>query len=166
MLLGRIHDRQLAALERVARVRIDLVHHLDERIAARDQQALLAIGREVHVVAVERGGGGDRDRLLAGRLHVEAGLPLPLRAVHAVVVDALDDHVREHLAQRVGIELGVPRADRLMVLAQHADEARRQGMRFGGRRSGIRTLGETGGRDFQLGKVGRVAGPERRLGHM
>src|SRR3712207_8614546 len=51
-------------------------HHLDERIVAGDEKSLLAIGREAHVVAVERMGAGDRDRLLAGALHVEAGLAL------------------------------------------------------------------------------------------
>ena len=65
--VGRVHDRQLAALQRVAAVRIDLAHHLDERIVAGDEQALLAVGREAHVVAVEGVGAGDRDRLLAGR---------------------------------------------------------------------------------------------------
>ena len=71
----------------------------------------------MHVVAVERGGGRDGDRLLAGALHVEAGLPLALGAVHAVIEDADGDHVAEHLAQRVGVELRVPRADGLVILA-------------------------------------------------
>ena len=84
-------------------------------------------------------GGGDRDRLLAGALHVEAGLALPLGAVHAVVEDAHRDHVAQHLAQRVGVELRVPRADRLMVLAEHADEVGRQRMGLG--RRGAATSG-------------------------
>ena len=112
--LVRIHDRKLAALQLVAFVRIDLVHHLDERIAARDEQALLAIGREVHVVAVERVLRSDGDCLFAGALHVEAGLTLALRPVHAVVEDAHGDHVAQHLAQRFSVELRVPRADRLV----------------------------------------------------
>ena len=93
VLLVRIHDRQLAALQRIALVRIDLAHHRHQRIAARDEQALLAIGREVHVLGVHRGGGGDRDRLFPGALHVEAGLALPLGAIHAVVEHADRLHV-------------------------------------------------------------------------
>ena len=87
----------------------------------------------MHVVAVERDGRGDGDRLLAGALHVEAGLALPLGAVHAVVEDAHRDHVAQHLAQRLGVELGVPRADRLVVVAEHADERGRERDGFGRR---------------------------------
>src|SRR5260221_346118 len=80
-----IHDREMTALGLLAPVRINLTHHFRQRITAGDEQPLLTIGRKGHVLAVERGGGGDRDRLLARALHVEAGLPLALRAVHAVV---------------------------------------------------------------------------------
>ena len=163
--LVRIHDRQLAAVQLVAGVRVDLAHHLRQRIAARDQQPLLAIGREIHVLAVERGGGGDRDRLLARRLHVEAGLPLPLGAVHAVVEHPHRDHVAKDLAQGVGVELGVPRADRAMLFVEHAHQVRGQpggfrrrsadvGPRRGCRRRGFASAGE----------IGRVAGPERGSG--
>src|SRR3546814_4948890 len=44
----RIHDRQLSPEQMVAAIRIDLVHHLDQRIVARDQYALLAIAGETH----------------------------------------------------------------------------------------------------------------------
>ncbi len=166
VVLVRIHDRQLAALQLVALVRVDLVHHVDERIAARDEKPLLAIGREVHVLAVERGLGGDGDRLLARALHVEAGLPLPLRPVHAVVEDAHRDHVAQHLAQRLGIELRVPRADRAIVLAEHAHERGRQRVRLGRGRGDVGPRRGARGGNLQLGKVGLVAGAERRLGHV
>ena len=39
VLLGGIHDRKLTALQPVPPVRVDLVDHLDQRIAARDQAA-------------------------------------------------------------------------------------------------------------------------------
>src|SRR4051794_13406219 len=71
--LVRIHDRQLAAFELVAFVRVDLAHHLRQRIPTGDEQSLLAVRREMHVVTVERRGRGDGDRLLPGALHVEAG---------------------------------------------------------------------------------------------
>src|SRR3546814_2041247 len=72
-----------------------LVHHVDHVPVARDQQPLLAIAREAHIVAVEREGGGHRDRLFAGRFHVEAGLALPLRAEHALVIRARQRHRSE-----------------------------------------------------------------------
>ena len=161
-----IHDRELAALELVAFVRIDLAHHFNEGIAARDEQSLLTIGGEMHVLAVERGCGGDRDRLLAGGLHVEAGLPLPLRAVHAVVEDAHRDHVAEHLAQCVSVELRVPRTHGLVVVAEHADEVRGERMRFRRWSSDIGTRGSARRGNLQRREIRRVARPERRLGHM
>ena len=85
ILAGAIHDRQLTAFKFIAAVREDLVHHLDHRIAAREQDALLAIAREAHILPVQREGGGHGGRLLAGAFHVEAGLALPLRAEHTLV---------------------------------------------------------------------------------
>jgi len=67
-----------------------------------DQQSLLAIGGEAHVLVIERMGGGHRHRLLAQRLHVEAGLALALRAEHAVVKGAQPHHVAQDAAQHVG----------------------------------------------------------------
>ncbi len=121
VLAARIHDWQLAALQLVALVRVDLVDHLDQRVAALDQDALLAIAGEDHVVPRQRHRGRDAGRLLPGALHVEAGLALPLSAEHALVERARHRHVAEHGAQRIGIELGIPRPVRLVVIAQHAD---------------------------------------------
>ena len=128
MLLVRVHDRQLPALQLVARVRVDLAHHLRQRIAARDEQPLLAVRREVHVVALESGRGRRRDRFLAGALHVETGLSLTLGAVHPIIEDAHCDHVAQDLAQAVGIKLGVPWTNRLVIIVKHANERRRQCM--------------------------------------
>ena len=52
--LAVIHDRQLAALAHVARVRQALAHHVDELHAAVHVQALVAIGRETHVARAQR----------------------------------------------------------------------------------------------------------------
>ena len=120
----------------------------------------------MHVFAIKRRRGGDRDRLLAGALHVEAGLPLPLGAVHAVVEHAHRDHVAQNPAQGLGVELGIPRADRLVIVAEDADEVGRERVGFG---RGSRDIGprRTACRgNFQRGEIGRVAGPERRLGHV
>ena len=166
VLLVRIHDRQLAALHRVALVRINLAHHRLQRIAASDEQALLAIGREVHVLGVHRGGGGDRNRLFPGALHVEAGLALPLGAIHAIIEDADRLHVLQHLAERIGVELRVPRANRLAAIVEHANEvgAERECLfRF---RGNVGTRRLAGRRHQNRRKVGCIAGPEGRLGDM
>ncbi len=158
-----VHDRQLAALQRIAAVRIDLAHHLDERIVAGDEQALLAVGREAHVVAVEGVGAGDRDRLLAGAFHVEAGLALALGAVHAVVEDADQHHVAEDPAQGVGIELRVPGADRLPLLVEHPDQRIDQLVGVGGRGIGVGAADAARGGDLDMAEIDRVPRPRRRL---
>ncbi len=88
----RVHDRQLPALDRVALVREQLAHHVHEAVAARDQDPLLAIGREAHVVRFERQRLADADRFLAQALHVERQLLLPLGDQHAGVEDAGPQH--------------------------------------------------------------------------
>jgi hypothetical protein len=122
VLLRRIHDRQLAALQRVGLVGVDLVHHLDHRIAAGDQQARLPIGREVHVARLERLAEGAADRLLAEMLHVERGLALPLRHLHAGVEGAQRHHVAQAFQQLLVGERARPGADRLAVAVEHADD--------------------------------------------
>src|SRR3546814_18917026 len=89
----------------IAAVRINLVHHLDQRIVACDQNALLAIAGETHVAAVERHGRGDRRRLFAGAFHVEAGLALTLGTAHAVVEGAHETHRAQPHAQPSGRQL-------------------------------------------------------------
>ena len=64
-LLGRIEPGQLPALETILFVGEDLAHHVDDRPAVGDQEALLAIGRKAHVARLERLAMGGRDRLLA-----------------------------------------------------------------------------------------------------
>ena len=131
--LGRIHDRQLAALQLVAVVRIDLVHHLDQRIAARDQQALLAIGREAHVVAVER------DRRRRPRSPPRRctscrswSCPAAARGTCGRRRRGPVTMSRSILRSVSGVELRVPRADRLVVVVEHADERGRQRVSLGG----------------------------------
>src|SRR3546814_12519406 len=60
----RIHDRQLSPEQMVAAIRIDLVHHLDQRLVPSDQYALLAIAGETHVpqVASQFGGWGAEEK--------------------------------------------------------------------------------------------------------
>ena len=75
----RIKNGQLAALQRILRVRIDLVDHVGDRILPRDQPALDAVGGETHVAWPQHHGLCNADRLLAGRFHEEAGLALSVR---------------------------------------------------------------------------------------
>ncbi len=122
ILLARVHDRELAAFERIRRVRIDLVHHRQQRIAAGDENSLLAIGREAHVRRFEGERRGNRHRLFAHALYVEAGLALALRAVHAIVVGANEHHRPQAFAQSLGRDTWIPGAERLAVEVEDADE--------------------------------------------
>ena len=116
--LVRIHDRQLAALQLVALVRVDLAHHL-RSADSRARSAGPAGDRSGSSCPRRRARRPRRPRSPPRRcLHVEAGLPLPLGAVHAVVEHAHRDHVAQDLAQGVGVELGVPRADGAMVFVR------------------------------------------------
>jgi hypothetical protein len=103
------------------RCSIDLVDHLDQRIAARDQDALLAIAGEHHVIMIERHRGADRGSLLAGAFHVEAGLALALAAIHPFIKRAGQRHRAQHLAQWRD-EPGVPRP-MAGVVAENADRS-------------------------------------------
>jgi hypothetical protein len=94
-ILVRVHHRELPALQGIALVRQQLADHPDHgRVVVREEQALLAIGREVHVADFERELVRAADRFLAQALHVERGLLLALGDEHAVVEDARADHAR------------------------------------------------------------------------
>ena len=80
------------------------------------------------------------------------------------LVEAAAHHVPKHLTKRVGIQLRVPGADRLIVVAQHADELHRQRMRLARFGCDIGARRSSRGRYLQRREVGRVAGPEWRFG--
>ena len=113
-------------------LRHQLAHHLDHRhVVAREQQALLAIGREAHVARLERQRVRAGDRLLAEALHVERDLLLPLRDQHARVEDArLHHRAQAARAAAAASTCGCPGADRAAVVVEHAHQARRRGRRF------------------------------------
>ena len=150
----------------VAAVRIDLVHHLDQRIIARDQDALLAVAGKAHIGAVDRHRRGDRGRLLAGAFHVKAGLALALGAEHAVVEGADEHHVTQHRPQPFGAELRIPRALRLSVEIEHADKAVAHVAHRIGLGRFARTRGRLDRRNIDIAKVGRVAGAIAGFGNM
>ena len=122
--LRGIHDRQLPSLQRVGLVGIDLVHHRDHRVAVGDEQAGLPIGREVHVARLKRLAEGGGDGFFAEMLHVEGGLALPLRHLHAGVEGAQRHHVAQAFEQFVVGQQPGPRADRLAGTVQHADDGK------------------------------------------
>ena len=122
VLLGRVHHRELASLERVERVRQDLVHHVDDRIAGGDEQTLLAIRREVHVAGAQGVLLGAGDRLLAEALHVERDLALPMGPEHAGVERPHEHHVVQPGDELFRAEFRRPRPVGLVVLTEHLDE--------------------------------------------
>ena len=163
---ARIHDRELAALQLVAAVRIDLVDHLDHRVAALDQDALLAIAREDHIVRSQGHAGRDARRLFARALHVEAGFALPLTSKHALVKSARHCHVTEHFAQRIRIEFGVPRPMRLIVFAEHAHQAKSHIAHFARVAGLVGTCHAPRIGYIYMREVDRITRPEFRFGNM
>jgi hypothetical protein len=119
----RIHDRQLTPFQPVGLVRINLVHHVDEGPAARDEDALLAITGKTHVIALQREGRGHGDRFLAGRLHVKARLALTLGTEHAFVKRTGQRHRAEQRAQSIGVQTRVPRADCPALVIENTHQA-------------------------------------------
>ncbi len=164
--LGGVEHRQLPPLKRVGGVGVALVHHVHERIAAGDQDPLLAIGREAHVARTERKGLADRHGLLARALQIERGLPLPLLAVHAVVKGPHQKHGAQASLEHLHRRLGVPRADGPPFLVEHPDQA--VGMVPGVLRLAVH-LGprqESGRRDVHAREVDGIARPPLGLGNM
>ena len=162
----RIHDRQLAAFDRVRGVGVDLVHHVDQGIAPGDQKPLLAIGGKAHVLAAQDVRLRAGDRLLPRALHVEAGLALPLRAVHPLVEGAGQDHRLQPVDLRLPVEIGRPRPPRRTLIIQHPDELEGHvphglGGRLHGRAAHLPCAGEG-----EAGEVGRLARATARLRNM
>ncbi|MNG95734.1 hypothetical protein D3C79_547770 [compost metagenome] len=162
----RVHDRQLAAFERVALVGQQLADHLDQRHVASHQDALLAIGREAHVGAVQGQGLGAADGFLAQALHVEGHLLLALGDDHAAVEDPRLEHGTHAFAQDLWIDVLGPWAKRVAVLVQHANQAAGQVCGVGSVDIDRGFTDLTGIVQTQVGKIGLAAWPACRLGHM
>ena len=88
--------------------------------------ALLAVRRKQHVARLQRHGLRDGDGLLAERAHVEGDLSLALRALHAVVEDAREQHVAQADLQVFGLEARIPLADGFVLVVEHAHQADRR----------------------------------------
>ena len=166
VLARRIHHRQLAALQRVELVGVDLVHHVEHRIAAGDQQPGLAVGREVHVAGLERHAEGAAHRLLAHVLHVERGLALALGHLHARIEGAQGHHVAQALQQLLVIEQAGPRAHRFAVAIEHADDRIGEVADILGRDIHLRPPHLARPGDLHVAEIRRAAGPHRRRRHV
>ena len=156
--LAGVEHRQLAALQGVGLIGVDLIGHVDEGIAPPDQHALLAIGGEAHVVGAQHQLGRRGYGLFPGALDVERGLALAVVEEHPLVKGAGQDHVLQTLAQDVGVQLRVPRADRLVVVVQHPDQAVGQVAHVGGIGVDGRTRRVSGGRQDPVAVVRLVSG--------
>ena len=153
--LVRIQHRQLAALQRVALVGHRLAHHLDHvDVVARQQQPLLAVGREAHVAGRERQRVRGGDGLLAQALHVERDLLLPLRDQHARVVGACLHHRAQAVAQALDADLRRPGPDRAALVVEHAHQRVGQVGGVGGRHVDRRPPRRAGRRQVQVREVG------------
>ena len=166
VLARRIHDRQLAAFQRVELVGVDLGHHVEHRIAAGDQQPGLAVGREVHVARLERLAEGAAHRFLAHVLHVERRLALALRHLHARIERAQGHHVAQALEQLLVLEQAGPRPDRLALAIEHADDRIGEVADLLRRDIDLRPPHLAGQGDLHVAEIGRAAGPHRRRGHV
>ena len=117
-----IHHRQLTPLAHVPGVRQQLVHHVDQRHAARDVQPLIAIRREQHVAGTQRHARRHGDGLLTERTDVERDLSRALRALHAFVEDARQQHVAQTHLQLRRVEMRMPRSDRVPGIVENAHQ--------------------------------------------
>ena len=126
----------------------------------------MPIGREIHVARRQRLAEGAAHRLFAEMLHVERGLALALRHLHARVEAAQRHHVAQAFEQLLVGEQAGPRADRLAVAVQHADDRKRHVA------DGARIDIDLGARhragigDRHVGEVRRPARPHLRFRHM
>jgi hypothetical protein len=106
---------------------------------------------------------GDRDRLLAGRLHVEAGLALPLGAEHALVIGADHHHVAQDAAQGLGVEPRVPGSDRTLIIVEDPDQPVSEVPDLIGRDRDVRARDRARRRLFDMTEVDLVARSGVRL---
>ena len=144
MCIGTIQDRHLPALQFVPGVGQTLTHHVQQGIAARDQQTLLPVGRKQHVAVIQGHALGHRYGFFAGALQVERQFALTLHPEHAFVIEARQQHITQSVAQHLRRQFRVPGADSPVVVIQDAYHAEGQVFGRAGRNQFVRTLQFTG----------------------
>ena len=121
--LDRIHDWQLAALERISLVGQQLADQVHQWHFTGHQDALLAVGGETHVVDVQGKGLGAADGFFAEALHIERHFFLTLGDHHAVVEDPRLEHGAHASAHDFDGNTFGPRPQGLALVVEHADQA-------------------------------------------
>ena len=116
-----------------------------------------------HVAGPQRHGLRDGDRLLAQRAHVERDLALALRALHAIVEDAREQHVPQPDLQVRGIEVRVPGADGPVLVVEHAHQVDRQVADVAHARVHVRPRHGAGRRGLEVAEIGGFARARVRL---
>ena len=84
--------------------------------------ALLPVRRKQHVAGLQRHRLRHGHGLLAEAAHIEGDLSLALRALHAVVEDAREQHVAQADLQVFGLEARIPLADGFVFVVEHAHQ--------------------------------------------
>ena len=112
-----------------------------------------------HVARAQRHALRHRHGFLAQAAHVERGLALPLRALHALVEDAREQHVPQTDLQVVHFEVRVPRADRHVAVVEHAHQVDREIADVAHARVDVGPRHRTRGRGLEIAEVRLLAGP-------
>ena len=159
-----VHHRKLPPLAHVARVRQQLAHHVDQRGAADDVQALIAIGREQHVARLERHALRDRHRFLSQGAHVEGDLAGALRALHALIVETREQHVPKAHLHLLRVEVRMPGPDGLVVVVQHPHQLHGEGAQLPDLGTHFGPGHRPGGREMDIAEIGFFARAGRRFG--
>ena len=149
-----VHHRQLATLERIPGVGQQLADHLVQRRLAGDEDALLAIGGEMHVVRAQGQGLADGDGFLAQALHIEGQLLLPLGLEHPRIEQPGLEHGPEALQQQFGRFFGGPGADGATLFVEDADQLGRQLAGIHRCHVDGRLFRTAGGAELQVAEVG------------
>ena len=108
-----------------------MADQVDQRHVAGHQNALLAVGREAHVIQVQRQGLSAANGFFAQALHVERHFFLTLGDHHAGVENSRFEHGAHTGAQYLGRDAFGPRAKCLALVIEHANQAFGQISRVG-----------------------------------
>ena len=104
-----------------------------------------------------------RHGFLAEAAHIEGDLSLALRALHAVVEDAREQHVAQAHLQVLGLEARIPLAHGLVFVVEHAHQSHGHFFHVAGAGIDVGLVDGAGGRQLDVAEVRLVARPRGRL---
>ena len=167
LLLAGIHHWQLSPLHGVARVAVELADHLHHVVVlARQQQALLPVGRETHVTVANGQRVGAGNGFFAQALHVKRHFLLPLGNQHAGIKSPREQHGAQATLEQGNLHLRRPGADCLAIVIQHPDQRKGQVVGLcGSHVHSWAALGASGGQR-EVRKISVVAGSPGWLRHV